>query len=130
MGSTEVDVARFGTPCATCQQVRIEQYRSGGEPHPLPVLQRKWKDVTMDVAIRLRPNGSCGYRGIVDRLRKTACFLLIRETWPVSRLVEESTRQIVRLYRISRTIVSVRDRRFTSKSWQQVQTALGTSYTA
>ena len=56
MGSTEVDVARFGTPCATCQQVRIEQYRPGGELHPLPVLQREWEDVTIDVVIGLRPN--------------------------------------------------------------------------
>ena len=64
---------------------------------------------------------------IVDRLTKTARFIPIRETWPVSRLVEEYTRQIVRLHGVPRTIVSDRYGRFTSRFWQQIQTVLGTS---
>ena len=62
---------------------------------------------------------------IVDRLTKMARFIPIRETWPVSRLAEEYTRQIVRLHGVPRTIVSDRDERFTSRFWQQIQTALG-----
>ena len=62
---------------------------------------------------------------IVDRLTKTAHFLPIRETWPVSRLVDVFMRQIVRLYGVPKTIISDRDGRFTGRFWQQVHEALG-----
>ena len=45
----------------------------------------------------------------------------------MSRLAEEFTRKIVRLHGVPRTIVSDRDERFTSRFWEQVHTALGTS---
>ena len=63
---------------------------------------------------------------VVDRLTKTACFLSIKETWPVSRLVDVFMKQIVRLHRVPKTIVSDRDGRFISRFWQQVNEALGT----
>ena len=98
-GGLKPDVARFVAQCATCQQVKIEHSRPGGEIHPLPVPQRKWEDVTMDFVTGLRSSRSFDVIWvIVDRLTKTARFIPIRETWPVSRLVEEYTRQIVRLH--------------------------------
>ena len=102
--------------CATCQQVKIDHHRPGGELHPLPVPQWKWEDISMDFVTGLRPSRSFdAIWVVVDRLTKTARFIPIRETWPVSRLAEEFTRQIVRLHGVPRTIVSDRDGRFTSR---------------
>ena len=63
---------------------------------------------------------------VVDRLTKSAHFLAIRETWPVTRLATEFMDQIVRLHGVPKTIVSDRDGRFTSRFWQQVHESLGT----
>ena len=72
----------------------------------------------MDFVTSLRPSRSFdAIWVVVDRLTKTARFIPIRETWPVIRLAEEFTRQIVRLHGVPRTIISDRDGRFTSRFW-------------
>ena len=109
------DVVDFVTTCQTCQQVRIEHQRPGGHPNSLPVPEWKWTDISMDFVTGLR--GSRGFDGIwviVDRLTKSAHFLPIQMTWPVSKLATVFIQQIVRLHGVPRVIVSDRDGRFTS----------------
>lgn len=75
----------------------------------------------MNYVTSLRP--SRGFNAIwviVDRLTKTARFIPIKETWPIIRLAEEFTRQIVRIQGVPRTIITLR-------FWQQVHAALSTS---
>ena len=62
---------------------------------------------------------------VVDRLTKTAHFIPIQETWPVSTLVQSFVQHIVRLHGVPERIMSDRDGRFTSRFWREVHEALG-----
>jgi len=62
---------------------------------------------------------------IVDRLTKSAHFIPINISFPVSQLVEIYIREIVKLHGVPSSIVSDRDPRFTSRFWKSLQEALG-----
>ena len=63
---------------------------------------------------------------MVDRLTKSAHFLLVRTDYPLDKLAELYIREIVRLHEILISIISDRDLRFTSRYWGKLQEALGT----
>ena len=63
---------------------------------------------------------------IVDRLTKSAHFLLIRVGFILERLTKLYMKEIVRLHEISVTIVSDRDTRFISQFWKSLHKTLGT----
>ena len=62
---------------------------------------------------------------IVDRLMKSAHFIPINISFPVSKLAEIYTSVIVKLHGVPLCIVSDRDPRFTSDFWKTLQEALG-----
>jgi len=62
---------------------------------------------------------------IVDRLTKSAHFILINISFPVSQLAEIYIREIVKLHGVPSSIVLDRDPRFTSRFWKSLQEALG-----
>ena len=62
---------------------------------------------------------------VVDRLTKSAHFLLVRTDYSLNKLVELYIREIVRLHGILISIISDRDPRFTSRFWGKLQEALG-----
>ena len=63
---------------------------------------------------------------IVDRLTKSAHFLLVRLDYSMDWLVELYVNEIVRLHGIPLSIVSDCDPRFTSRFWKELQSAMGT----
>ncbi|KAJ9545211.1 hypothetical protein OSB04_024918 [Centaurea solstitialis] len=64
---------------------------------------------------------------IVDRLTKSAHFLPIRESYSIDRLAQLYVNEIVMRHGVPISIISDRDSRFTSRFWQSLQAALGTS---
>jgi len=63
---------------------------------------------------------------IVDRLKKSAHFLLIKEIDKLEKLKRTYIKEIVRLHGVPKSIISDRDSRFTSRFWQSLQASLGT----
>ena len=63
---------------------------------------------------------------IVDKLTKSAHFILVKMDYSMDRLVELYVKEILRLHGILLFIVSDRDPRFTSRFWKELQSALGT----
>ena len=63
---------------------------------------------------------------VVDRLTKSAHFLLVRTDYSLDKLAELYIKEIVRLHWIPISIISDRDPRFTSRFWGKLQDALGT----
>ncbi|GJT81043.1 putative reverse transcriptase domain-containing protein [Tanacetum coccineum] len=63
---------------------------------------------------------------IMDRLTKSAHFLLMREDYKMDRLVRLYLNEIVARHGMPISITSDRDSRFTSRFWQSKQEALGT----
>ena len=63
---------------------------------------------------------------IVDRLTKSTHFLAVRMTFTLEEFCRLYIREIVRLHRVSVSIVSDRDPRFTAHFWKSFQKAMGT----
>nr|GEV37345.1 hypothetical protein [Tanacetum cinerariifolium] len=63
---------------------------------------------------------------IVDRLTKSAYFLLLRKDYKMDRLARLYLNEIVARHGMLISIISHRDSRFTSRFWQSMQEALGT----
>ncbi|KAA0048090.1 hypothetical protein E6C27_scaffold385G001650 [Cucumis melo var. makuwa] len=67
---------------------------------------------------------------VVDRLTKSAHFILGKSTYTASKWTQLYMSKIVRLHGVPVSIVSDRDARFTSKFWKGLQAAMGTSFQA
>ena len=63
---------------------------------------------------------------IVDRLTKSAHFLLVNVEDSLEKLAHLYVDEIARLHGVPVSIVSDRDPRFTSRFWPSLQAALGT----
>ncbi|GJS78386.1 putative reverse transcriptase domain-containing protein [Tanacetum coccineum] len=86
----------------------------------------KWEKITIDLVIKL-PRSSNGYDAIwviVDRLTKSAHFLLIREDYKMEKLARMYINEIVARHGVPVSIISDRDGRFASHLWQALQKAL------
>ena len=57
---------------------------------------------------------------IVDRLTKSAHFILVKIDYCMDRLAELYVEEIVRLHGVPLSIVSDRDPRFTSRFWKEL----------
>ncbi|KAL5547178.1 hypothetical protein UlMin_006865 [Ulmus minor] len=93
------DVAQFIAKCMTCQQVKAEHQRPGGQLQSLPIPEWKWDHITMD---------------------------FVTVTYKLDKLSRLYVDWIVRLHGVPITIVSDRDPRFTSRFWKSLQKTLGT----
>ena len=65
----------------------------------------------------------------MDRLTKSAHFLVVRMTFALERFCWLYSQEIVRLHGVPVSIVSDRDPRFTAHFWKSFQKAMGTRLT-
>ena len=98
--------------CLIFQQVKAEHQRSTGLLQPLEVAEWKWEHKTMDFFDSLRRHGAVWV--IVDRLTKSAHFLVMRMTFTLEEFYRLYIRVIAWLHGVSVSIVSDRDPRFTT----------------
>ena len=100
----------------TCQQVKDEHQKPAGLLQPLEVAEWKREHVTMDFVTHLprtqQRHGAVWV--IVDRLKKSAHFLIVWVTFALEGFCRLYIREIVRLHGVPVSIVSNRDPRFTT----------------
>ena len=108
--------------------MKAEHQRPVGLLQPMEIPEWKWDQVTMDFVSGLprTKNNHDSIWVIVDRLTKSAHFIPVLTTYSMDRLAELYTQNVVRLHGVPSSIISDRDRRFTSKFWKSLQEALGT----
>jgi len=122
------EIVEFVSNCGICQQVKIKHQKPVGELQSLPILEWKWKDISMDFVTRL-PKGKKGNDAIwvvVDQLTKSALFLPMKMTDLVDKLAKLYVNEVIRLHGVPVSIISDRDPRFTSRLWHSSQRAMGT----
>nr|GFB66450.1 reverse transcriptase domain-containing protein [Tanacetum cinerariifolium] len=96
--------------------------------HQPKIPEWKWENVTMDFMTGL-PRTPSGYDSIwviVDRLKKSVHFLPKKKTDSIEKLVELYLKEIVCKHGVPVSVISDRDRLFTSRFWVSLQKALGT----
>ena len=63
---------------------------------------------------------------IVDKLTKSAHFIMVRDTYNVTDMARVFVSEVIHLHKIPKKIISDRDSRFTSRFCTSLQSALGT----
>ena len=104
-------VGDFVRRCLACQQIKAEHQRPTGLLQPLEVAEWKWEHITMDFVTHL-PRTSRKHDAvwvIVDRLTKSAYFLVVRMTFTLEEFCKLYIREIIGLHGVLVSIVSDRD---------------------
>jgi hypothetical protein len=123
------DCLQFGDFCTLCRRSKARNIQKQGLLKPLPIPNRKWLDISMDLAEDLPPSTINGrtYRHVlivVDRLTKQRIFEPL-QTKEVNELVEVMHRRVFCEYGLPRSIVSDRGSAFTSYFWSRYCTRYG-----
>nr|GFA24027.1 putative reverse transcriptase domain-containing protein [Tanacetum cinerariifolium] len=124
----KTDIATYVSKCLTCLRVKTEHQKPSGLLVQPEIPQWKWDNITIDFVTKL-PRTSSGYDTIwviVDRLTKSAHFLLMREDDSMDKLTKLYLKEVVTRHGIHISIISDRDPRFASNFWRAFQKALGT----
>ncbi|GAU41241.1 hypothetical protein TSUD_97760 [Trifolium subterraneum] len=121
-------IVEYVQKCVVCQQAKTTNTSPAGLLQPLPIPSQVWEDIAMDFITGLPL--SSGYTTImvvVDRLTKYAHFIPMRSDYSSKSVVEAFMHNIVKLHSMPKSIVSDRDKVFTSAFWQQLFKLQGTS---
>lgn len=122
------DVHKFVAECIVCQQAKQSQLHPAGLLQPLPIPQQIWEDISMDFITGLpSSNGNQVIFVVVDRLSKYAHFAALKSNFTSAHVAEKFFDTVVKLHGIPSTIVSDRDRVFTSSFWRNLCRLQGTT---
>ncbi|XP_070054171.1 uncharacterized protein [Nicotiana tomentosiformis] len=122
------DIAEMVAQCPNCQQVKAEHQRPGGLTQCIELPLWKWDMINMDFITGF-PRTLRRYDSIwviIDRLTKSAHFLLVRTTYSAEDYAKLYIREIVRLHGVPLSIISDRGAQFTTYFWKSFQKGLGT----
>ena len=116
------------TNCTICQQAKTLNTSPAGLLQPLPIPAQVWEDISMDFITGLPNSG--GYTAIlvvVDRLSKYAHFMPMKSDYTAKQVAELFFNTVVKLHGMPKSIVSDRDKVFTSIFWQHLFKLQGTT---
>ena len=122
------EIRHYVSTCLTCQLNKPSTLLPMGLLQPLPIPDRPWQVVTMDLITAL-PRTTAGHDAIVvfvDKLTKWATYVLTTTTVDAPMLARLFFDHILRLHGLPSAIISDRDARFTSLFWQALWQQLGT----
>jgi len=122
------DVKAYVQHCLICQQAKSSTTSPAGLLQPLPIPQQIWEDLAMDFIVGLPPSyGFSVIMVVIDRLSKYAHFCTLKADYSSKHEAEAFMQSIVKLHGMPKSIVSDRERVFTSNFWQQLCKLSGTT---
>jgi hypothetical protein len=122
------EVSRYVTSCVACQSNKPSHQRPMGLLQPLPIPDRRWEVVTMDLITQLpvTQRGNDAIVVFVDKLSKMVHYAACKTAVSAPELAKIFFRQVARYHGLPKAIVSDRDPRFTSKFWRALWAETGT----
>jgi hypothetical protein len=86
----KVDIAKYVAKCDTFQRMKASHLKSAGVLQPLSIPMWKWDDISMDfiVGLPLTARKKDSIWVIMDRLTKTAHFIVVHTTYLVQQYAE------------------------------------------
>jgi hypothetical protein len=127
--SMKREIVEYITNCMECQKVKAENRHPAGLLQPLSIPEWKWEVVTMDFITGL-PRTRKQHDSImvvVDKLTKAAHFIPLKTTHKAADVVDIFLKEVARLHRIPKTIVSDKDSKFTLNFWKGLFKGFGTN---
>ena len=124
----KMEITTYVTRCDNCSRVKAIHLKSAGLLQSLPILGQKWEEISMAfiIGLPMTQQGHDSIWVIVDRLTKSAHFILVKTTDRVVKYAELYVSQIMRLHGIPRTIILDRGPQFIACFWEHLHRALGT----
>ena len=124
-------IEKYVTSCDSCQRNKPSQQSPIGLLKPLPIPNRPWQQVSMDLITAL-PKSKLGNDAIVvfvDKLTKMVHYVATKTSVTAPQLATIFMREVVRLHGVPESILSDRDPRFTAHFWRAFWSQLGTTLT-
>ena len=123
----KADIKQFVVECETCQRQKGETVASPRLLQPLAIPEEVWTDISMDFIDGLPPSqGKTTILVVVDRLTKYAHFYPLAHLDIAIIVAQVFVDNIVKLHGIPQSIVSDRDKVFTSNFWKELFRLQGT----
>jgi hypothetical protein len=124
----KTDIVEYVKKCEICQKAKTTNTLPAGLLQPLPIPSQVWEDVAMDFITGLPLSHGCTViLVVIDRLTKYAHFIPLKTDYTRKIVAEAFMHHIVKLHGMPKSIVSDRDKVFTSAFWQQLFKLQGTS---
>jgi RNase H-like domain found in reverse transcriptase/Reverse transcriptase (RNA-dependent DNA polymerase)/Integrase zinc binding domain/Chromo (CHRromatin Organisation MOdifier) domain/Retroviral aspartyl protease len=122
------DVKNYVRSCYKCQSNKPNNRHPFGLLQPLPIPEKAWEQVSMDLITQLPKtrNGHDAIAVFVDKFTKMVHIVATNTTVTAPELARIFFREVVRLHGIPKSIISDRDPRFTSHFWKCLWSQLGT----
>ncbi|XP_026451123.1 uncharacterized protein LOC113351333 [Papaver somniferum] len=122
------DIVSLISQCDVYQRNKADHTNSSGLLEPLPIHEHDWQHIAMDFIEGLPvSNMKSVILVVVDRLTKYAHFLALQHPYTASSVAHAFLNQVMKLHGLPSSIVSDRDKVFTSNVWHDLFKALGTS---
>jgi len=116
-----VNVKEYVQNCLIYQQTKHDTTLPSGLLHPLPIPKQIWEDVAMDFITSLpSSNGHTIIMVVIDRLSKYAHLASLKTEFDSKQVSELFVKNIVKLHGFPKSIISDRDKVFTSQFWQHL----------
>lgn len=123
--SVRQDVINFCKSCDSCQRTKISTQPRAGELVPLPIPDRPWSVIGIDLIVKLpTSSGFDSIFVITDHLTKGAHFIPCNEAMDSHALALLFVRDFFRLHGFPDKIVSDRGPSFVSAFWRSVMSHL------
>ena len=122
------EIQQYVVSCDLCQRNKPSQRPKIGLMQPLPIPDRPWQQVSMDLITQL-PRSKLGNDAIVvfvDKLTKMVHYVPTTTNVTAPKLAKIVLREVCRLHGIPESILSDRDPRFTAHFWRALWDQLGT----
>ncbi|KAL4324042.1 hypothetical protein GQ457_11G007640 [Hibiscus cannabinus] len=121
------EVRDYVRQCQTCQRMKIESLSPAGLLQPLPIPSQVFEDLALDFIVGLpKSNGKETILVVVDRLTKYAHFFPLPRKFDSKAVAKVLMQGVVKLHGIPKSLVSDRDRVFTSEVWTEMARLQGT----
>ena len=110
-----------------CKQCKSEIVAYPGLLQPLPIPDQAWESISMDfIKGLLKSKGRDSILVVVDRLTKFAYFIGLTHRFTAQDVARLFLDQVVKVHGVPKTIISDRDKVFSSLLRQELMKALGT----
>ena len=122
------EITRYVASCDSCQRNKPSNQSTPGLSLPLPIPDRPWQQVSLDLITQL-PRSRRGHDAIVvfvDKLTKMVHYVPTTTTVTAPELARLFLREVVRHHGVPESILSDRDPRFTAHFWRHFWNCLGT----
>lgn len=127
----DAEIQTYVTGCDACQRNKPSHQAKIGLLQPLPIPERPWQQVSLDLIVAL-PRTKSGQDAVVvfvDKLTKMVHYVATTTNVTAPQLSQIFMREVCRLHGVPESILSDRDPRFTAHFWRALWDQLGTKLT-